>query len=138
MALGLSTAAANALLDGGINTTFNSGTIEIRDGTRPVDADTAPTGTVLCTFTLDADIFATASGGAIVGTVPITETSADATGTAMWFRMMQSGDLGTTNTTDERIDGDVAASGSDLNLSTTSITITDQVTITQFDLSAGP
>ena len=38
MAIGLSTAAANALLDGGINTTFNSGTLEIRSGTRPTGA----------------------------------------------------------------------------------------------------
>lgn len=135
MALGLSTAAANALLDAGINTTFNSGVLEIRDGTRPADADTAPTGTVLVSITLPADCFAAAASGTIVKSGTWQDTSADATGTASWFRMRQSGDLGTTNTTDERIDGDVAASGSDLNLSTVAINITDQVTITQFDLS---
>jgi len=138
MAIGLSTGAANLLLDSGIGAAFDGANdiLEIRDGTRPSSADDVPTGTVLAAFTLVADSFAAASGGAIVGATPWTEASADATGVATWFRLKQSTDGGGSSSTDVRIDGDVAASGSDLNLSTTSITITDQVTITQFDLSA--
>ena len=135
MAIGLSTAAANALLDSGINTTFNSGTLEIRDGTRPGDADTAPTGSVLCAITLPADCFNTAASGAITKLGTWQQASAAGTGTATWFRVKQSGDAGTTNTIDERIDGDVGTSGSDLNLSTTTINNGDQVTINTFTLS---
>ena len=138
MAIGLSTGAANLLLDSGIGAAFDGANdiLEIRDGTRPASADDVPTGTVLASFTLVADSFAAASGGTIVGNTPWVESSADATGNATWFRLKQSTDGGGSSTTDVRIDGNVAASGSDLNLSTVSITITDQVTITQFDLSA--
>lgn len=135
MALGLSTAAANALLDGGIQTTFNSGVLEIRDGTRPADADTAPTGTLLASMSLPADCFNAAAAGKITKLGTWQDASANAAGTATWFRLMQTGDLETTNTTDERIDGDVAVTSSDLNLTTTTIAIADQVTITQFDLN---
>ena len=138
MALGLSTGASNLLLDSGIGTAFDGANdiLEIRNGTRPTSADDVPTGTVLAEFTLVADSFAAASGGTIVGATPWTETSAPNPGTATWFRLKQSTDTGVSSTTEVRIDGDVAASGSDLNLSTTTIATADQVTITQFDLSA--
>jgi len=137
MAIGLSTGAANLLLDSGINAAFDGANdiLEIRNGTRPASADDIPTGTVLADFTLVADSFIAASGGTIVGNTPWTETSAPAAGTATWFRLKQSTDGGGASATDVRIDGDVAASGSDLNLSTIVIAIADQVTITQFDLS---
>jgi len=138
MAIGLSTGAANLLLDSGIGAAFDGANdiLEIRDGTRPASADDAPVGTVLSDFTLVSDSFAAASGGAIVGNTPWTDASAVAAGTATWFRLKQSTDGGGSSATDVRIDGDVAASGSDLNLSTTTIAIADQVTVTQFDLSA--
>lgn len=136
MALGLSEGAADKMLDTVfLQVMFDSGEIEIRDGTRPSSANDVPTGTVLATFPVPADSFVAVSAKTIVGQVPFSETSADATGVATWFRLKASGDTGASSTTEARIDGDVAASGSDLNLSTTSITITDQVTITQFDLS---
>lgn len=135
MALSLSQTLANALLDTGMNTIFDSGILEIRDGTRPANADTAATGTVLVSITLPADSFNAASGGTITKAGTWQDASADATGTATWFRLKQSTDVPGTNTTEERLDGDVGTSGSDLNLSTTTINITDQVTITQFDLS---
>ena len=138
MAIGLSTGCANLMLDSGIGTAFDGANdiLEIRDGTRPASADDAPVGEVLASFTLVADSFAAASGGTIVGATPWTEASADASGTASWFRLKQSTDGGGSSTTDVRIDGSVAVSGSDLNLSTVAITVNDQVTITQFDLSA--
>lgn len=135
MALGLSTGAANNFFTTGLNTMFDGGKVEIRDGTRPAAADDVPTGTVLAECTVDADSFAAAATKTIVGTMPWAEASADATGVATWFRLAAAGDTGASSTTENRIDGDVAASGSDLNLSTTSITILDQVTITQFDLN---
>lgn len=138
MTIGLSTGAANLLLDSGIGAAFDGANdiLEIRNGTRPTAADDAPVGTVLADFTLVADSFAAAASGAIVGNTPWTDASAVAAGTATWFRLKQSTDGGGSSATDVRIDGDVAASGSDLNLSTIVIAIADQVTITQFDLSA--
>jgi hypothetical protein len=138
MAIGLSTGCANLLLDSGIGAAFDGANdiLEIRSGTRPTSADDAPVGTVLASFTLVSDSFAAASGGTIVGATPWTEAAADAAGNASWFRLKQSTDGGGSSATDVRIDGDVAASGSDLNLSTIVIAINDQVTITQFDLSA--
>lgn len=136
MALGLSTGAANALLDGGIQTTFNSGVLEIRDGSRPAAADDAPVGTVLASITLPADCFNAAGSAKITKLGTWQDASADADGTATWFRLKTSGDGGGSSPTDERIDGDVAVSASDLNLTTTSILTADQVTITQFDLNA--
>ena len=136
MALGLSTGAANQMFDTVfLQVMFDSGELEIRNGTRPSSPDDVPTGTVLATHPVPANSFAAAGSGTIVGATPWSETDADATGVATWFRLKASGDTEASSTTEARIDGDVAASGSDLNLSTTSITINDQVTITQFDLS---
>ena len=137
MALGLSTGAVNKLMDTVfLQTMFDSGKVEIWSTPRPSAADDVPTGTLLASCPVAANSFAAASAKTIVGTMPWAETSAIATGVAFWFRLAASGDTGASSTTEARIDGLVAASGSDLNLSTTSITIADQVTITQFDLSA--
>ena len=137
MALGLSTGAADKLMDTVfLQTMFDAGKVEIYSGTRPTAADdVVGAGTLLADCPVDANSFAPAGSKTIVGTMPWAETAAIATGVAAWFRLAASGDTGASSTTEARIDGDVAASGSDLNLSTTSITILDQVTITQFDLS---
>ncbi len=136
MALGLSTPAANALLDSGINTLFDNGTINIYDGTRPATAGLSEAGTLLAQMSLTADSFAAAASGTIVGSTPWQEASALAASDATWFRIKTSGDTDSNGDDESRIDGDVAAAGSDLNLSTITINIGDQITITQFDLSA--
>jgi hypothetical protein len=139
MALGLSTGAVAKLFDGtpAFQTVFDSGKVEIYSGTRPTSADdVVGAGTLLASCPVDANSFAAVASGTIVGTVPWQETAAIAGGVAQWFRLAAAGDTGVSSTTEARIDGDVAASGSDLNLSTTTIAINDQVTITQFDLSA--
>lgn len=139
MALRLSTALRNAMLNSWINGTaasmWDSGVLEIRSGTIPADADTAPTGTVLASITLPADSFAAAASGAVAKAGTWADSSADAAGTASWFRLRQSGDAGTTNTTDERIDGTVGTSGADLNLDNTSIGAGQSVTINTFTLT---
>src|SRR5215207_1386415 len=108
MAIRLSTALRNVILDSGFQAVFDSGILEIRDGTIPTNADTAPTGTVLASITLPADWIAAASAGAVAKAGTWSDASADATGTPTWFRIRQSGDAGTTNTTDERLDGTAA------------------------------
>lgn len=139
MAIRLSTALATAMLNSWLNGTgysfFNSAIFEVRSGTIPANADTAPTGSVLAAMTLPADAMGTAAAAAAAKAGTWQDTSADATGTASWFRVRESGDAGTTNTTDERMDGTVGTSGADLNLDNTSINITQQVTINTFTVT---
>lgn len=136
----LSTAARNSILDGtaGLGTMFDSGILEIRNGTQPTEADDTATGTLLASITLPADSFAAAASGAIAKAGTWQDTSANADGTATWFRIKQSADAGTDNTTDERLDGDistVAAGTGDLQLDNTSILTGQQVTISTFTIT---
>jgi hypothetical protein len=145
MALGFSTGLANAFLDamgnGGTTQAFwDSAILEIRSGTRAATADAAPTGTLLASMTLPADAMAAASALTLAKSGTWSDTSADAGAptTATWFRIKRSGDLGTLNTTDKRIDGDistVAAGTGDMQLVTTSITATQPVEVTTYQHS---
>jgi hypothetical protein len=58
------------------------------------------------------------------------DASANATGTATWFRCVDS--TGTCC-----VDGNVGTSGSDLNLNSTSINSGVQVSVTSFTITAG-
>jgi hypothetical protein len=59
------------------------------------------------------------------------DSSADASGTASWFRLLKSD--GTTIV----MDGDVGTSGSDLNLNSTAITAGGTVSVTSFAITCG-
>ena len=59
------------------------------------------------------------------------DTDADATGTAEWFRIVQSD--GTTFV----LDGDVGTSGSDLNLDSVSVVAGGTVSVTEFIITEG-
>lgn len=139
MALGFSTGLANAILDaianGGTSQAFwDSAILEIRSGSKPANADAAPTGTLLASMTLPADAMAAASALAVVKSGTWSDSSADATGTAGHFRIKRSGDGGGVSSTDKRIDGTVTATGGggDMTLDNTSIAITQPVTITSY------
>lgn len=125
----LDTDIRNDLLDG-IDSTFDAGTLEIRTGAQPANADAAATGTVLATIVLPADAFAAAAAGAKAKLGTWQDASADNTGTAAWFRLKNVGDT-------RRIDGDVTitSGGGDLELDSLSITIAQTVTITAFTLN---
>jgi hypothetical protein len=87
-----------------------SGQLKLYTGTRPTTVDTALSGnTLLATLTCNATAFGAASTGVMTAGA-IGSATAVATGTATFFRLFKSD--GTTAV----IDGDVAASGSDLNL----------------------
>lgn len=136
--LQLSTGMRNAMMDGTpLQTIFNSGSLEIRNGTKPADPDDAPSGTVLATFALPADCFNPAAAGAITRLGTWQDASADAAGTATWFRIMESTDGGGSSSTDARIDGDVTATsgGGDLELDNIVIGAGQQVTINTFTLT---
>lgn len=103
--------------------------IEIYTASQAADADTAiGAQTKLATLTMNATAFGAVSDanpGAIMTAAAITgDSSADATGTAAWFRMLtQAG--GTTI-----MDGSVGTSGADMNFNTTAFTSGSQIDIT--------
>jgi len=101
--------------------------LRIYSGTQPVNADTGLSGnTLLAELALSATPFgaavdntdkATATANAVTA-----DSSADAAGTATWFRVVTSG--GTTIW-----DGSVGTSGADMNLNSVSITLGANVSI---------
>lgn len=109
-----------------IDATFNSGTLTIRTGSAP-GAGSAATGTVLATLTLPADAFNAASSRQKTITASFQDTSADATGTAGHWRLVNSG--GT-----RVLEGSVGVGTGELQLSTLSIIAGGTVTVTAFTL----
>lgn len=127
MTLTLATSARNAMCDALVDLLdagSGAGTIQIRSGTRPADPNTTATGTLLATVTLIDPAFGAASTGAATLSDPVAVTAV-ATGTATWFRALDS-------TGAAVMDGRVTATGGggDLTLSTTSITSGLSVDIT--------
>jgi len=133
MALGFTVAARNNRLDE-ITALIDAGTagfLRIYDGTRAANADTAVgVQTLLAELTMNATSFPAASSGAMTANAITDDSSANATGTASWFRITDSAGAAV-------VDGDVGTSGSDLNLNTTAITSGVAVSITSLVLTDG-
>ena len=123
MALAYSTTVRNAMLDAITSAIGASGLLRIYDGTRPASGGAATTK--LAELALSATSAPGASGGVLTFNAITQDASADATGTATWFRVVTSGGTFV-------IDGNVGTSGSDLNLTTTSIVATQPVSVTSF------
>lgn len=128
MALAYSTTLRNARLDAITTAVGSSGKLRIYDGTRPATGGTATT--LLAELTLNATFAPGASSGVLTLNAITSDTSADATGTATWFRLTTSGGTAV-------VDGNVGTSGSDLNLNTTSIVAAATVAVTSFTITAG-
>lgn len=115
-------AAANAVC-----ALCNSGFVDIYDGTIPTNADTAVGAQVkLARLAFGATAFGGASAGVATANTITSDTSADATGTASWFRAYES------NGTTVVFDGSVGTSGCDLNLGSVSIVAGGTVAISSF------
>lgn len=111
----LSNAAANAAADA-VTVLANSGKLRIYDGTQAATADTAVGAQVLLAeLTLNATAFGAASAGVSTANAITSDASADASGTATWFRVLKSD--GTT----VLFDGSVGTSGANLNLNSVAI-----------------
>ena len=123
--------AADGLVDA-IDAGAGAGTVQIRTGTQPADPDTTATGTLLATLTFSDPAFGAAvdaAPGAIATANAITDdTSADATGTAGYFRVLDSDSLAIT-------DGECGTSGADMNFNTTSIESGANVSITAWTIT---
>src|SRR5690606_12879916 len=116
-----------ALIDAG----DGPGLLNIYSGTRPANPDTAVTDqTLLAQLTLSDPSASAASGGVLTFSEITDDSSADASGTATWFRVTDSGGNAV-------IDGDVDTSGSDLNLNSTSIVQGGTVEISSFTITGG-
>lgn len=137
MALRLSTGLRNSQVANFATVFPNGAILEIREGSQPAGADTAPTGDILVSIALPNPSFGSPASGAIAKAGTWQDTSADDSGTAGWFRLRQATDLGTTNTTDERIDGSVTVTGGGGNMTLDSVDITaaQQVTINVFTVT---
>lgn len=144
MTVRLSTGLANLLCGtSGFAAVFEKGILEIRSGTQPASADAAATGTLLGTVTLASGeftpgsptnglTFAEPAGGSVskTGTWSLVGVAA---GTAGWFRLKANAlDNDALSTTLPRLDGSIAVSGGDMNLSNISIAIGAPTTIDSF------
>lgn len=131
MALAYATSLRNSRLDA-INTAINAGAgaglLRIYDGTRPATGGTATTLLAELTFTDPASTGA--SSGTLTMSAITADSSANATGTATWFRVVDS-------TATFVMDGNVGTSGSDLNLNSTSISSGQNVAVSSFVITAG-
>lgn len=129
MALAYDVSIRNAQLDAVTTRAGASALLRFYDGTRPATGGTATTK--LAELTCNATFAPAASGGVLTLNAIATDTSADATGTATWFRIVKSD--GTTFV----MDGNVGTSGSDLNMNSTSFTAGGSVAVTSFTITAG-
>lgn len=111
----------------------NSGKLRIYDSTgtgQPATADTAVTTQVLLAeLTMNATAFGAAALGVATANAITSDASADATGTATWFRLLKSD--GTTVI----LDGSVGSASADLILNTVSIVAGAIIAITAFTLT---
>lgn len=78
--------AAVDLIDAG----SGPGTVQIRTGAQPATAGAAASGTLLGTLTLSDPAFGAAVNGVATAGAVTGDSSADATGTAGWFRVLDS------------------------------------------------
>ena len=108
-----------------------SALLRIYDGTRPATGAAITTQVLLAELTCNATFAPASSSGALTLNAITQDASANATGTASWFRIVQS------NGTSFVMDGNVGTSGSDLNLTTTSIVITQPVSVSTFEITDG-
>lgn len=127
----ISTGMRNKMLDGGttggIKGSLNLGFINIYSGPQPLTADTAASGTLLGTVSVNAGGTGLTFDAAVAGVISkaAAETwkfTGAADGTAGWARFYPAaGNPAILSTTEARIDTAIATSGSDMNISNIAI-----------------
>lgn len=132
---------------GGFATVFANGVIEIYSGAQPATADSAVTGTLLGTVTKASGAFtpgsatngltwAAAASGSVSKSTDVWSFNGVAAGTAGWFRLKgNAADAGGSSTTAVRLDGTIANSGGDMNLSNTTIAVGSPNTVDVFAMT---
>lgn len=124
-----STAERNAKLNA-IKADFDSGYLRIYDGSQPAAPDTAITSQVqLSELRFGATAFGAAAAGVLTANAITQDSSADATGTATWYRTFKSD--GTT----ALHDGTVGTSNANCIIATTSIVSAAVVSCSSFTIT---
>lgn len=146
MTFHMSTGARNGiLLTSPLKTLLAAGFVQIYSGIAPANADnaigSAGTNVLLCTISNNStgtgiNLDVTATGGIILklGSEVWSGTNA-ATGTASFYRHVAVGDTGVLSTTQVRLQGDIATSGVEMNLSSTSLTSAATQTIDYYSIA---
>jgi len=120
----LSNTAANLAADQ-VCALLNNGFLRIYDGAQAVDANTALSGQVLLAeLTFGATAFGAAVAGVATANAITADSSANASGTATWFRTVK------TDGTTVVFDGSVGTSGANLNLNSVAISSGATVSVT--------
>jgi hypothetical protein len=133
MTLAFATTARNAMLDAlaaRINAGAGPGLLRLYDGTRPASGGTATT--LLAELTLSDPVAPAAASGVLTFSAVTSDPSANAAGTATWFRILDSdGNF--------VVDGDVTASGGggDITMLSTAVLLTQPVQLTSFTITQG-
>lgn len=128
MAVKLSTALRNAMLDRIESFIGASAVLKIRTGAPPASVADADSGTVLSTITLPSDWMAAASGGSVSKSGTWQDASADATGTAGHYRLYASD--GTTCHAQGTVT--LTGGGGDMTVDNTSFATGQVVTVNTF------
>lgn len=123
-------AASNAIADA-VALLCDGGTIKVYDGTQPATADTAvTTQTLLATCTFANPAFSAAVAGVATAHAITQDASADASGTASWFRVVSSAAATV-------FDGTVGVgAGFDCNVATTTVVAADPFPIASMTITA--
>lgn len=132
MTLGINATTRNGMLDQITSRAGASALLRIYDGSRPATGGTATT--LLAQLTCNSTFAPGASGGVLTLNAIASATSAAATGTATWFRIVQSN--GTTHVLDGSV-STVAAGTGDMQLDSTSIVLGGTVAVSSATITAG-
>lgn len=131
MALSYRTTLRNTMMDAITTDVGASGLLRIYDGSVPANVGTALGAQVLLAeLPLSATFAAAASDGVLTASSITNDSSANATGTATFFRLVTSGGTAI-------LQGTVGTSGADLNLSTVSIVAGATVSVSSFVITEG-
>jgi hypothetical protein len=135
MAMKLSVAMRNAILDAMEELIGTNAVLRIRSGAAPANVAAEDSGDVLATLDLPDDWLALASGGTKGKSGTWQDLYGDMDGTAGHFRIYADDPSGGI----PHLQGTITATGGggDLTLNSTAITETKTITITSFSISAG-
>lgn len=129
----ISTAARNAacdavvdLIDGG----SGAGYVRIYTGSPPTNVSDSPSGTLLGTLTCSDPAFGSSSNGIATAQSVTSDSSADATGTAGWYRVFDSNGVAIMQGTAGN-----AASSSDMTLANAAIVSGGTISITSWTVT---
>lgn len=127
----ISVGARNAMCDALVDLldVGGAGSLKIYTGTQPAGPGTAVGAQVLLgTLTLSNPAFGTASSGVATASAITSDTTADASGTATWFRAANGSGTAV-------IDGSVGTSAADLILDSVSIVANGTIAVTSWTIT---